>query len=132
MSERIKKAKRRYTIELFCAMALYIVIVLAAKIAARQIEDGAIVTALALAPILPLALAAFAFFRFYFRTDERDRRISADAAALTLVIGVFSAITLGFLRAFGVFSMEDEMIWFGPYLIVLWGAIRFFLGGRDC
>jgi hypothetical protein len=64
--------------------------------------------------------------------DERDRRISADAAALALAIGILTAMTLGFLGAFGVFTMEDDMMWFAPFLIMLWGVIRIALGGRDC
>ena len=132
MSARIKQAGRRYKIELFGAMALYVAFVIAAKIAARQVEDGALLTALALVPMLPLALAALAFFRYFLNMDERERRISADAAALSFLIGVFTAITLGFLRAFGIFSLEDEMMWFGPYLIILWGLLRFALGGRGC
>ncbi len=132
MSERIKKAKRRYRVELMFAMGLYMAVLVAAKVAARDLEAGALLTALALAPVLPLILAGAAFYRFFINMDERDRRISADAAALTLAIGIFVAMTLGFLRAFGVFSLEDEMIWAAPFLILLWGVIRISLGGRDC
>lgn len=132
MSERIKKAKRRYRLELLGAMAIYLVVVFAAKIASRGVEEGAVLTMLALAPMLPLMLAGAAFYRFFVNMDERDRRISADAAALTLAIGVMTSMTLGFLSAFGVFTLEDEMMWFAPYLIVLWGVIRLVRGGRDC
>lgn len=132
MSARIKQAGRRYRMEMFGSMALYVAVLVAAKIAARHVEEGAMLAALALAPVLPLALAAGAFLRYYVNMDERERRISADAAAISLPIGIFTAITLGFLRAFGVFSFDDEMMWFGPYLIILWGLMRFALGGRDC
>ncbi len=132
MSERIKKAKRRYKLELLAAMGLYLVVVIVAKIASRDLAPGYLLTGLALAPALPLLLAGAAFYRFFVNMDERDRRISADAAALTLAIGIFIAMTLGFLSAFGVFVMEDEMMWFASFLIVLWGAIRIALGGRDC
>lgn len=132
MSERIKKARRRYKLEMMGAMALYLVVVFAAKIASRGVDEGAVLTALALAPVLPLLLAGAAFYRFFVNMDERDRRISADAAALTLAIGVMTSMTLGFLSAFGVFTLEDEMMWFAPFLIILWGIIRFARGGRDC
>jgi hypothetical protein len=132
MSERIKKAKRRYKFEMLGAMALYIAVVFAAKIASRGMEESVALTALALAPVLPMVLAGAAFFRFFTNMDERDRRISADAAALALAIGILTAMTLGFLGAFGVFTLEDDMMWFAPFLIMLWGVIRIALGGRDC
>ena len=132
MSERIKKAKQRYKIELFAAMALYVAVILAAKIAARQVEEGAVLTALALAPMAPLVLAGFAFFRFFKNMDERDRRVSADAAGLTLAIGIFASLMVGFLDAFDVLVFDDALIWFGPFLIILWGLFRIMLGGRDC
>lgn len=132
MSERIKKAKRRYQIELMLAMALYVAVVFAAKIASHHVEESAVLTGLALAPMAPLVLAGFAFYRFFKNMDERDRRVSADAAGLALAIGVFTSLTFGFLSAFGVLVIEDVLIWFAPYLIVLWGAIRIMIGGRDC
>jgi hypothetical protein len=132
MSERIKKAKRRYTIELFAAMALYVVVLIVSLSIAKPLEPGLMLTALALAPLAPLLLACFSFFRFYQRTDEMQKRVSADAAALTLVVAFLVAVTLGFLRRFGVLDFEDDMMLFGPFLIIVWGLMRVFLGGRDC
>ena len=132
MSERIKKAGRRYRLEMGGAMVLYMAVLFAAKIASRGVEEGVVLALLALSPVLPLIWAGVAFFRFYFNLYERDRRISADAAALTLAIGILTSITLGFLSAFDVFTLEDDMMWFAPFLIILWGLLRFALGGRDC
>ncbi|MEM9617419.1 MAG: hypothetical protein AAF936_05605 [Pseudomonadota bacterium] len=132
MSERIRKANRRYKVEMIVSMLLYMGVLVAAKLAVRNVEGDIMRAILALAPVAPLALAGIAFFRFYLSMDERDKRISADAAALSLLIGILTALTLGLLRAFEVFSLKDEMMWFGPYLIILWGVIRFLLGGREC
>ena len=128
MSERIQKAKRRYTVQLLAAMALYLFVLFGALTISKSMEPGPLLTALALAPLAPILLAAAAFFRFY----ELQRRITSKAAALTLVIAVLGAITLGFLKRFGVMDFEDDMIWFGPIMIGLWGVIRYFIGGRDC
>lgn len=132
MSERIKKAKRRYTIELLVAMSLYLVVLFGALSASKAVAPGPLLTGLAIAPLAPLLLACFAFFRYFKHMDEMQKRLSADAAALTLVLGVLVAISLGFLRRFGVMDFEDDMMMFGPFLIVIWGAIRLFIGGRDC
>lgn len=132
MSERIKKAKRRYKIELMLAMGLYVGVVIAAKTVSKGMAEGAGLTALALAPMLPLLLAGAAFYRFFINLDERERRVSADAAGLTLCVGVLASLTLGFLSSFGVLVIEDVMIWFAPFLIILWGLFRLVMGGRDC
>lgn len=134
MSQRIKKAKRRYTIEMFAAMALYVAVVFASVSFAKgnDIDSVPLLIALSLAPVAPIILATIVFFRFYTSMDEMQKRLSANAAAITLVIGVLTALTLGFLQRFGVFSIEDDMIWFGPFLIVCWSAVRFFIGGREC
>ena len=133
MSERIRKAKRRYKIEFGAAMALYIAVLVGAKIASHHVEGEPALTLLALAPVAPIILAVIAFFRFFFSMDERQRRISADAAALTLPIGILTALTLGFLSAFDVFHFESEMVWFAAFLIGTWGVIRLIIGGgRDC
>ncbi len=132
MSQRIKKAGRRYKIEMFSAMAAYVVVLVVSLTIARGMEPGPTLTLLALAPIAPMVFAFFAFWRFYVRMDEMQKRITADAAALTLVVGIFTALTLGFLKRFGVMDIESDMIWLVPFLIVVWGGVRFFLGGRDC
>ncbi|WP_375203560.1 hypothetical protein [Hyphococcus sp.] len=132
MSERIQKAKRRYTIQLLAAMALYVIVLFGALAVSKSVESGPLLTVLALAPLAPILLAAVAFFRFYRNMDEMQKRVTSNAAALTLVIGILGAITLGFLKRFGVMDFEDDMIFFGPVMIGLWGVVRFLIGGRDC
>lgn len=133
MSERIRKAGRRHAIEMAAAALLYMGVLIVCLLLARGVEKGPTLVLLAVAPVLPMVFACIAFLRFYRNMDEMQQRISADAAALTLMIGVLAAIMLGFLKRFGVFDFEDDMMWFGPFLIVAWGAVRFFLGGgRGC
>lgn len=131
MSDRIKKAGRRYRLEFGAALALYAVVLFASIYLAQSADlAGAPRVALALAPVVPLALACAAFFRFYADIDERERRLAADAAALSLVVGIFAALTLGFLHRFGVFHFEWDMLWFGPFLIASWGVVRCILRFR--
>ena len=124
MSKRIKSVGKRYQVEFLSAMALYVVVLLGAKYLAKDVEPGPFLALLALAPIAPIGLACIAFFRFYNNVDERERRLASDAAALSLVVGIFTALTLGFLKSFGVFHFEWDMMWFGPFLIALWGLVR--------
>lgn len=124
LSRRIQKAGRRYVFELGAALALYAVVLFTAKWLANDALEGPLLTALALAPLAPVALMVAAFLRYYFKIDERERRISSDAAAITLVVGIMVALTLGFLHSFAVFHFEWDMLWFGPFLIGLWGVVR--------
>ncbi len=130
MSQRIKSANRRYRLEFGAAMTLYGVVVIGATYLARDVEPGAVLTLLALAPVAPIILACIAFIRLFVSLDERERRLSADAAALSLLIGIFAALTLGFLKSFEVFTFEWDMLWFGPFLIALWGVVRCILIAR--
>ena len=131
MSERIKKAGRRYQFEFGGAMAAYLVVLFSATYVARDMEQGMTLTLLALSPMIPLVLACIAFFRFFNAVDERERRTIANLAAIALVVGIFAALTLGFLSSFEVFHFKEEMIWFGPFLILTWGVIRCFGQFRD-
>ncbi len=124
MSERIKSAGKRYRLEFGAAMTFYMVVLFGAKFLADGVEPGAWLTTLAIAPVVPIVFACIAFFRYYGSLDERERRLMSDAAALSLVIGIFTALTLGFLKSFGVFHFEWDMLWFGPFLIALWGIVR--------
>lgn len=124
MSERIKSAASRYKVEFGGAMVLYGAVLFGAMYLSKNAEPGLWLTSLALSPVVPLILACIAFFRFYGSIDERERRMASDAAALSLVIGIFAALTLGFLKSFGVFYFEWDLLWFGPFLIALWGAVR--------
>lgn len=124
MSSRINKAERRYQIEFFTAMALYIAVLIGAKLLAKGMEPGWQLTALALAPQVPIAFACIAFLRYFFSADERERRLIADAAAISLLVGIFVAITLGALASFEIFSADWDIIWAGPFLIAVWGVTR--------
>ncbi len=132
MSERIKKAGRRHAVQMIAAALLYCGSLFVCLLLARGLEPGPALTALAIIPVLPMFYAAYAFFQFYRDMDEMQKRISANAAALAMVVGVLTAIALGILKRFGVLDFEDDMMLFGPFLIIVWGAMRYFLGGRDC
>lgn len=115
---------------MFAAMLLYVGVLFGALAAARGMEPGPVLTLLAILPMVPMVLAVIAYLRFFRRMDERQQRSHADAAALTLMIGILASIALGFLKRFGVLDFEDDMMWFGPFLIVAWGAARMLLGER--
>ncbi len=131
MSERIKKAKRRHMVELMAVMAVYLVAVIAVTRLAKILESGPLLTMVALLPPLALGVACYVVYRNYKRMDERQQRIQANAAAVTLIIAIVAASALGFLKSFGVVEHEDDFLWYTPYLIAVWGLARRFMGD-DC
>ncbi|NNE41936.1 MAG: hypothetical protein HKN14_13575 [Marinicaulis sp.] len=131
MSEKRKTACRRYRIETFVAMAIYLAAVFIATQVSGNVTDQTALIALSLAPIVPMIYAVYAFFKYYRVMDERERRIASDAAALALVISVLAAITIGFMQSLGGFAIDDVMNWFGPFMIVVWSLIRIRIGGPD-
>jgi hypothetical protein len=128
MSQRIKNAKRRHMVEMFTVMFGYLAIVFAATRLEDLFTNKIVLTVLALAPVLPMALACFVYIRVYRQMDEREKMINANAAGIALMIAVLAATALGFLQSFGVLVIEDVMIWFTSFLIIAWGAARFFMG----
>ncbi|MBT8471268.1 MAG: hypothetical protein KJN99_01610 [Marinicaulis sp.] len=131
MSEKRKTACRRYRIETFVAMAIYLAAVFIATQVSGNVTDQTALIALSLAPIVPMIYAVYAFFKYYRVMDERERRIASDAAALALVISVLAANTIGFMQSLGGFAIDDVMNWFGPFMIVVWSLIRIRIGGPD-
>ena len=132
MSGRIKKAGRRHTVEMLIAALLYMAVLIGSLSIAKGIEPGPMLALLAIAPVLPMVYACYAFYRFYRQMDEMQKRISADAAALTLMAVILASLTLAFLERFGVFVFDDALMWLAPFMIGLWGLIRIAIGGRDC
>ena len=131
MSQKRRAACRRYLIETFIAMAVYLSAVFLAKQISGNVTDTTALIALSLAPIVPMIYAVYAFFKYYRVMDERERRIASDAAALALVISVLAAIAIGFLQSLGAVAIDDVMNWFGPFMIVAWSLIRIRIGGPD-
>ncbi|MBI1365343.1 MAG: hypothetical protein GC153_05235 [Alphaproteobacteria bacterium] len=130
MSERIRRACGRYQIEMLASGVVYAGVLIGAKLSAKSIDEPATVLLLALAPIAPLAYGFYAFARYYFIMDERERRIAADAAALTLMFMIVSLLTIGFLRLFGVISFEPDLVLSAAGAILFWGLARIVIASR--
>ncbi len=131
MSQRIKNAKRRHAVRLMAVMLVYLAMVFAAARLEDLVTSKLILTLLALAPAAPMGLACYVYLRGHQQMDEREQSINANAAGLALMISVIAATIAGFLQSFGVVVIEDAMLWFASFLILVWGGVRLFMGG-DC
>jgi hypothetical protein len=117
MSQR--SAAKAYTRELGLAMAAYVVVVLASIKLVGGL-DQPIKTFVALAPLVPAALALFAYLRFLSRMDELGRRIQLEALAFGFGAAGMLTFAYGFLENAGFPQLS--YIWVFPLMIALWGV----------
>ena len=100
---------RRYLREFLPAMAAYVVVLMLSIWALIHVEATALRVLLALAPVVPVALAGRAILRFVRDCDELQQKILLEAfalAALALTLGSFS---LGLLVSARVLPMRADM-----------------------
>jgi hypothetical protein len=73
----------------------------------------------ALAPVVPAALALWAFVRWVRRADELQRRIQFEALAVAFGATGLLTFSYGFLENVGFPQLS--FIWVFPFMIALWG-----------
>jgi ABC-type cobalamin transport system permease subunit len=117
MSQR--SAARAYTRELGLAMAAYVIVVLVSIKLVGGL-DQPIKTLVAIAPLVPAALALFAYLRFLSRMDELGRRIQLEALAFGFGAAGMLTFAYGFLENAGFRQLS--YIWVFPLMIFLWGV----------
>src|SRR5439155_25775146 len=114
MSQRT--AARTYTRELGLAMAAYVIVVLVSIKLVGGL-DQPIKTLVALTPLIPAALALFAYLRFLARMDELGRRIQLEALAFGFGAAGMLTFAYGFLENAGFLQLS--YIWVFPTMIAL-------------
>ena len=75
---------------------------------------------LALAPLIPLCFALWAFLRFFRRMDELQRRIQLEALAFSFGATCLVTLSYGLLENVGLPILN--WIWVAPFMIALWGV----------
>ena len=108
---REQEATRKYLTEFGGAMALYLVVLFLSLRLARQLDDGLVRTLLLLSPMIPIALALWAYMRQLQRTDEFVRLRNLQALALAGGITAGFALTYGFLENAGFPRLGMFTVW---------------------
>ncbi len=117
MKER--EVNSRYRAELFSAMSLYVVVLVASISLAREMPEGAARTVLLLAPMAPVALAVWAIARHFGRMDEFVRLRSLEALAIAAGVTAGLSLTYGFLESAGFPKLS--MFWVWGVMGATWG-----------
>ncbi len=110
---------KRYLKEFGGAMAGYSALVPISIWLLRGHEHTALGYAIAFLPIIPSALALWAFMRMFRGLDELQRRIQLEAVAFSFLGTCFITLTWAFQQNAGL--PRFDVSWVAPLLILLWG-----------
>jgi MFS-type transporter involved in bile tolerance (Atg22 family) len=106
-----RRNSRRYTVELFAAMAAYIVLLLASARIINRVPPGAEKYAIALLPMGGIVAAAIAIVRFVRRTDEFQRHTLLTCGAIAGLVTAVVTMALGFLENAGMSRIGMTAVW---------------------
>jgi hypothetical protein len=111
---------KRYIREFGAAMAAYSVMVPVSVWLLKGHEHTPIGYAIAFLPIIPSALAVWAFMRMFGGLDELQRRIQFEAVAFSFLATCLITLTWAFQQNAGL--PRFDVSWVAPLLIMLWGV----------
>ena len=117
MKER--EGNRRYRLELFSAMLLYMAVLFGSIYIAKPMETGWARTLLLVTPIVPLMLAIWAIARHFRRMDEFLRLRSLESLSIAAAVTAALSLTYGFLESAGF--PKVSMFWVWPVMGATWG-----------
>jgi len=110
---------KRYLKEFGGSMAGYSAIVPVSMWMLRGHEHTPLGYCIAFLPIVPSALALWAFMRMFRRLDELQRRIQLEAVAFSFLATCLITLTWAFQQNAGL--PRFDVSWVAPLLILLWG-----------
>jgi hypothetical protein len=110
---------KRYLKEFGGSMAAYAVMVPISVRMLRGHEHTPLGYAIAFLPIIPSALALWAFMRMFRNLDELQRRIQLEAVAFSFLATCLITLTWAFQQNAGL--PRFDVSWVAPLLIMLWG-----------
>lgn len=117
---REKEAARRYNIELFAGMGLYMVLLfLALKYGPGLPRPAG--TALMVSPMIGFCVALWAIVRQFGRMDEYQHLCSLQAIAIAAAVTAGWTFTYGFLENAGYPRLSMFTVW--PVMGAVWGGV---------
>lgn len=108
---REKRIKNAYFRELFGALALYTVLLVAAITFGRPMAPGALRTLVLLSPMIGFGLAIWAIVRHLQREDEYLRKRLLENVSLGAVITAGLTFSYGFLETAGYPKLSMFTVW---------------------
>jgi hypothetical protein len=111
---------KRYLKEFGASMAAYSVMVPVSIRLLKGHEHTPLGYTIAFLPIIPSALAMWAFMRMFRGLDELQRRIQLEAVAFSFLATCLITLTWAFPQNAGL--PRFDVSWVAPLLILLWAV----------
>jgi hypothetical protein len=117
---REKEAGKRYQIELFAGLTIYVVLLVTAIKFGQNIPNGSVRTALMVSPMLGFGLVMWAIVRSFGRMDEYIHQRSLQAIAIAAGVTAGWTFTYGFLEIAGYPKLSMFTVW--PVMGFTWAG----------
>jgi hypothetical protein len=121
-----KRVARAYRIDLWTAIAVYVVLLLASIRYGRPMDDGLLRTVVLLAPMIGFALMIRAIARHVARIDEYQRLRMLESVALAFAITGAVTFSYGFLETAGFPKLSMFSVWI--VMGASWGLVNLVRG----
>ncbi len=123
--EPMRTYQQRYMREFFPAIAAYTLIMLLVWPLLKHVHATPARLAIALLPVVPLALVVRAFVRMVMHSDELEQRLHLIGLSISSALVVLLSITGGFLAAAKVVPLDGTaLFWVFPVMMVGFAAAR--------
>ena len=116
---RDQRLARRYALELFGSMTVYIALLVLSLFLAKAMQPGVARLLVLLSPMLGFGLLLWTLVRQYQRMDEFVRRLLLENCAIAAGITAALTFTYGFLEGAGYPRLSMFTVW--AVLGVSWG-----------
>jgi len=118
---REKQARSLYFRELFTALGIYCVLVVASSLYADSVPVGTLRSLLVASPILPALLMVWAIVRQFQRMDEYVRIWSLENLGMAAAFTAAFALSYGFMEVAGFPKLSMFTTW--SLIMGSWGLI---------
>jgi hypothetical protein len=125
--------RRRYLREFLPPMLAYVLVLFASLWLLKRLpEPSALRGLVALAPVLPIALALRAIVRYIRDVDELQQRIELEAVSIATALVSLLYLAGGFLQLAGVIDVSAgmAMIWVFPLVCFAYGIAKAIVARR--
>lgn len=119
--------RRRYLREFVPPMVAYVLVLFASVWLLKRLPEPGVPRALvALAPVLPIAIALRAIVRYVRDLDELQQRIELEAVSIASALVSLAYLAAGFLQVAKVIDIAaaDAMIWVFPLICFTYGVAK--------
>lgn len=118
-----QKVQRTYNVEMYGALAIYAVMLVASIKFGRGMDAGVLRTIVLSSPMIGFMLGVWAVARQFRRVDEFQRQIKLENLALAAAVTAGASFTYGFLETAGYEKLS--MFWVWMVMGGAWAVITF-------